>query len=79
MNFTSILTVDGFDYHLAFRKIETPGLLKFFVTAKSPFIEPFSFEIKNEEGKWKVLPPAPDWLTGCEHRLSEIIRLQTAL
>ncbi len=73
MNFSTIVTIDDLEYLFSFRKIETPGLLKFFVTVSSPFIQTLSFEMKREFGVWKILPPAPDWLIKIEPLVARIL------
>lgn len=66
MNFNPILSIDGRQYHISFREVDTPALLKFFVTVFSPFILSFCFEMKQEPGVWKVLPPTPQWIVDAE-------------
>ncbi|MGZ3838178.1 MAG: hypothetical protein ACXVMS_05870 [Flavisolibacter sp.] len=73
-DFTLSLTVDGMYYHFFFTRINTPRMEKYFVTAENQFSKPESFEMRKDFlGRWKVMLPAPAWISDCESRISEMM------
>jgi hypothetical protein len=71
--FKTRLNADGKLLPFSFTFMSAPPGGKYFVTVTKDN-QPFWFDmIKNEEGKWSIIDPAPPWIKRLEHELSESI------
>lgn len=60
--------------NLTFRKVYCPQGFKYFISKNDDSSDPLAFEMKpQEDGKWKIILPAPDWLLPLEEELSRYI------
>jgi hypothetical protein len=71
--FKITLNAEGKLLLFTFTFLSTPRGDKYFVTVTKDY-QAFWFDmIKNVEGKWSIVDPAPPWLKRLEHELSEKI------
>jgi len=73
-NLIKSLVYENVRYTFLFRKVNTPGTRKYFVTAFDKVENKQSFEVKlGSDQKWHIVPPAPDWVAVFERQLYEIL------
>lgn len=72
--FKDVIEIDRQYITLYFTLVHVPKMQKYFVVAKPTVGEITSFEMKADKGKnWKVLSPAPKWVTEQEDELIRIV------
>ena len=72
--FPKNLSIENGKYSLTFYKIKIPSGWKFYVTLSSSEADVVSFDMTEQNGKWRIIPPVPEWVMQQEARLSEIIK-----
>ena len=68
------IIANGLVYAFSFHPVVSPLNNKYFVQGEVTGATPIAFEvIKNNKGKWHIIPPAPTWVFAIEEQLTAAI------
>ena len=68
------IIANGLLYAFSFHPIVSPLNNKYFVQGEATGAAPVAFEIiKDNRGRWHIIPPAPAWVFAIEKELTALI------
>ena len=73
-DFHKQIRANGLVYAFRFHPVVSPLNNKYFVQGEATGAAPVAFEIiKDNTGKWHIIPPAPSWVFAIEEQLTVAI------
>ena len=72
-NFYQFIAVNEEVLKFEFTEVHNPSHHKYFVTVYKDEKLVASFEMKQEQTRWSIVPPAPGWVVGVQQQLHSVI------